>query len=392
MKKITVFMFMAFFLVGVFVTTPQEFVHAQEAVCRDASSGTVIPCPPTAEIPCGQAGGPACPPPPGGDDNDGGNQNPPPSAVTPSPTSLPIANPTEGSITADWSNLCLNGDSKKACLKDYAAKCIDGDGDISTNDHPDGTGTVLVCTKKALLIELTPLPITNPKEEDGAGGWTGKCSKYNTTSISKCVDGHLADCKFDGGTASQSTSDDGTVSVACKNTSNSAMINPTPLPIANAEADDNWVGHCSKTDDNLAECIQKYKCEDGLLVIKVDIYAGTYDFYCIPHVVDPQVVLPFAIPPDDGATGNWTGGCFGDDTDGCLNDMKAACDEEGGEYSEWYDDEGGVGAHCANSSESAPAPGGGFGGWLPWLGGGVVGILIGILLVTLDRARSKALK
>lgn len=210
------------FFAGVQVTP----ANAQEPVCTDAAGG-VIPCPPPVDIPCGQAGGPACPPPPSNDDsnnNDGGNQNPPSVPATATSTSLPI----------------------------------------------------------------------------------------------------------------------------------SAAPTSTPLP------DENYLGSCTNADDNVFDCFEKFKCEDGLLVIKVDLYAdgGTkYDFYCIPDKNVPQLNLPLTIPDPIGKDGNWTGGCSaGDGLDACLDLASDDCSQQGGEISIWYDDDG-AGVYCENQSEAnQPAP------------------------------------
>ncbi len=101
MKKISLFMFIAFFLAGALISIPQISVHAQDPICTDAAGG-VIPCPPTAEIPCGQAGGPDCPPPSGEENNDNGNKKPtsiPPATATATNTPLPLmAFPTSTAI------------------------------------------------------------------------------------------------------------------------------------------------------------------------------------------------------------------------------------------------------------------------------------------------------
>jgi hypothetical protein len=128
---------------------------------------------------------------------------------------------------------------------------------------------------------------------------------------------------------------------------------PAALPLA--APDDGWIGTCSDEAGNLAECLQEFQrqCPDGLLVVKVDIYSGTYNFYCLPHEDEPLAEFPIAAPADPGSAGNWVGGCYGDDVDGCLDDLKSACDADGGDYSEWYDDEGGAGVYCENQSEAS---------------------------------------
>lgn len=136
----------------------------------------------------------------------------------------------------------------------------------------------------------------------------------------------------------------------------------TPLPIALPESD--YLGSCNSSTGNLKDCLDQFTCEDGTLVIKVDIYTGgngtQYDVYCIPHETLPTLDLPFSIPADDGATDdtNWTSGCFGDDVDGCIENLAALCDADGGDFSVWYEDDGSAGAYCENSTpaDSQPAP------------------------------------
>jgi hypothetical protein len=136
----------------------------------------------------------------------------------------------------------------------------------------------------------------------------------------------------------------------------------TPLPIALPESD--FLGSCNSSTGNLQECLGQFVCENGTLVIKVDIYTGgngtQYDVYCISHETIPTLDLPFSIPADEGSTNdtNWTSGCFGDNVDECIENLAALCDADGGDLSVWYDDEGGAGAYCENSTpaDSQPAP------------------------------------
>lgn len=140
-------------------------------------------------------------------------------------------------------------------------------------------------------------------------------------------------------------------------------LTPTSLPISAAPTslpEENYLGSCSNSDGNVFDCIEKFKCEDGLLVIKVDLYAGDgtkYDFYCIPDETVPQLDLPLSIPDPIGKDANWTGGCpAGAGLDACLDLASDHCSQEGGEISIWYDDDG-AGVYCQNQSEaSQPAP------------------------------------
>lgn len=141
----------------------------------------------------------------------------------------------------------------------------------------------------------------------------------------------------------------------------------TPLPISAAPTstpfpDENYLGSCTNADDNVFDCFEKFKCEDGLLVIEVDLYAdgGTkYDFYCIPDETVPQLNLPITIPDPKGKDDNWGSGCSEDShggLDACLDLLSGVCAEEGGDVSIWYDDDG-AGFYCENESEaSQPAP------------------------------------
>ncbi len=136
----------------------------------------------------------------------------------------------------------------------------------------------------------------------------------------------------------------------------SAAPTPTSLP------DENYLGSCSNADGNVFDCFEKFKCEDGLLVIEVDLYAdgGTkYDFYCIPDENVPQLDLPLTIPDPMGKDDNWGSGCSEDShggLDACLDLLSGICSEEGGDVSIWYDDDG-AGVYCENQSEAGqPAP------------------------------------
>src|SRR5205814_643349 len=100
---------------------------------------------------------------------------------------------------------------------------------------------------------------------------------------------------------------------------------PTSLP------DENYLGSCSNADGNVFDCFEKFKCEDGLLVMKVDLYTGNgtkYDFYCIPDEIVPQLNLPLSIPDPVGKDANWTGDCPEDGLDACLDLASSDCSQE----------------------------------------------------------------
>lgn len=210
----------------------------------------------------------------------------------------------------------------------------------------------------------TPRPIANPTEETSTAGatWSGSCSG-GQSAIVTCI-GQLANsCGASKGTYDININDDGSHTLTC---TLPMVVDPNaPLPLVVAPTrtplpDENYLGSCSNNDRNVFDCFEKFKCEDGLLVIKVDLYSGNgtkYDFYCIPDESTPVLDLPLSIPDPAGKDENWTGGCnSGAGLDACLDLMSAACAEEGGDISIWYDDDG-AGVYCENQSEaSQPAP------------------------------------
>lgn len=317
---------------------PQSVVHAQTG-CVDAT-GAPIPCPPT-EAPSGGGDG-------SGNDSSGGGQNQPTS------TPLPVENPGNGNentagVQSDTN--CAAGAGQVACIIAASNKCTGGGGTVSGKTLSDGRYQV-TCVYP--LIGSTPMPLTNSGNEDPLEATEAGCGG-SADAVATCVGKLVLKCVNAGGTATTTVNNENSAQVSCTKDVFTKM-DPALLPFAAPE--DDLIGTCNMADGNLRECMDEYQrlCTDGLLVVKVDIYNGVYDFYCIPHEEFPSQNLPFALPPKGGAAGNWTGGCYGDDVDGCIESLAALCEEEGGDFSVWYDGEG-AGAYCENESEaSRPAP------------------------------------
>ncbi len=224
-------------------------VQAQ-STCLDAA-GAPIPCPPTEEP---STGG-------GSDDNSGGGSQPgggnpnPPSVITATPSATPTPQPTNTPLPV--------------------------------SDKPTENPT-----KNAPSNDPTPTPmvIANPSSDDSTTGvvaWEKDCSeKESETAQVKCIEDWLAVCTKGNGSPSQTVKPDGVITVSCSY--GKMVFEPTPLAIAGAN-EDNLIGSCTQEDAidrSLADCFARYTCEDGTLVIKVDLYNGNgtaYDFYCIPH-------------------------------------------------------------------------------------------------------------
>lgn len=200
----------------------------------------------------------------------------------------------------------------------------------------------------------TPLPLAAPTDDGSTGKaeWSGTCKGENTSETAHCIAQFTNGCTSVGGSVTVGEIKDGAVPLTCKVP---AVLPPTPRPLSSN--DNGFLGSC--TNENFADCREQFKCENGLLVIKVDLYAtgGTsYDFYCIPDEEVQQLILPLAVPTNDDEVENWEGVCTGDDLSSCSDTFKALCDEEGGAYSEFYEDNGSLYAVCENSSETSPAP------------------------------------
>ena len=411
MKKISLFVFIAFFLASVVSTTPQGFVHAQDPECHDAAGG-VIPCPPTEEIPCGQPGGPECAP--------AKEQNTPTPIIpvftpTATATSLSIANPAGDAELAgsEWSGSCALTDLKCPLAFSNGCEHVGGSWEVVSTSETEVT---LKCTVP-LVIESTPMPLTSSGNGATEGkkkdDWSIDCPKGNAALDSSaqlsCVLAVTAQCSAEGGSTTGSEDANGNINLNCVH----LEIEPTPLPLSSVDTatprpEEGYLGQCTKADGDFFECKEKFTCEDGLLVMKVDLYSGNgtvYDFYCYPQKPN----LSIAAVPGNNATENWTGDCNSYNSHGnlsaCLDEYAAACAQEGGDYSEWYDDDGSAGVYCQNESEasqsvpvetalpatipadSGPTPPS---GGLPWLWLTIGGIGGALLLPAVQKVREAA--
>lgn len=206
---------------------------------------------------------------------------------------------------------------------------------------------------------VTPMPLAAPTEDGSTGKaeWSGTCKGPNTSETATCIAQFSNGCKSVGGSVTIGEIKDGEVPLTCKVP---AVLPATPRPLSSN--DNGFLGSC--TNENLAECREQFKCENGLLVIEVDLYAdggAKYDFYCISHEEFPTLDLPLILAPQEGSTEdtNWGGACSTDyDVDECVEDFAAMCDSDGGDLSVWYDDDGWAGVYCENSTpaDSQPAP------------------------------------
>ena len=249
-------------------------VHAQ-GVCRDRA-GNPIPCP-------GQEEKTPTPIPPTATFT-----STPTATVTaiPTETILPLTNPTsEGDSsggTISYEN-CEVGEGQLACIIAVAKKCTDKGGTASGETLNDGRYSVK-CVYPVIL-EPTPLALINPTPASAPTGsdYTGDCDSSKPGHLT-CIMDFVDTCIKKGGDSSISSTDGNITTLKCVVP---LVSEPAPLPIANV--DDNWIGRCTeedKVDGSFQDCFERYTCDDGTLVMKVDLYSGdgtTYDFYCIPH-------------------------------------------------------------------------------------------------------------
>jgi hypothetical protein len=380
---------LAILISSLFANVPVKPAFAQEQ-CVDAS-GAPIPCPPTAEIPCGQPGGPACPP-----TKDGPNPTP-----RPTRTSQPIANPTEETSTAgaSWSGSCANaGPVNDPCLLKLMDACYDAGGD-STVGNADENGTVTVtCALPAVRDPNAPRPLVSaptrtPLPDEN---YLGSCSNNDRNIFDcfekfTCEDGLLV-IKVDLYSGNGTKYD-----FYCIPDESTPLLDlPLSLPDPKGKVA-NWTGGCS-AGAGLDACLDLMSAgcaeEGGDVSIWYDDDGGA-GVYCENQSEASQPApdatpLPLAAAdPTRIADGDWVGGCnFGDNYDFCMDDYKAACNNEGGVYNESHDDEG---TNVSCSDTTAGRPNGGFpGGLLPWAGGGIVGILIGLLVPAIQKVREAA--
>ncbi|MDL1940791.1 hypothetical protein FBQ99_00430 [Chloroflexi bacterium CFX2] len=331
------------------IATPASMnadVSAQDPnVCYDAT-GAVIPCPPTQDS--------------GGSGNNGGEDEEDSSAGGGNPPVI-VNNATPSTSKEekqDWSGKCYPSPPDKPfsfanCIAALENACNGTGGTVSIgNTEPDG-GTTVSCTY-GLVLEPTPLPVSSgdnhssEAKEIGCGG--------SAEGVASCVGKYVLMCIKAGGKATTTVTGENSAQVSC--TKDVFLeVEPTPLPFAFPE--DDYLGSC--TSENLAECREQFQCEDGLLVIKVDLYAGggtQYDFYCIPHEELPDLGLPLASPADSGDNPTeykYAGVChFGDGYEKCISDFFAQCDADGGLYDEVDSGKDWTVATCELPERAAP--------------------------------------
>ncbi|HCK64784.1 MAG TPA: hypothetical protein DHW49_00830 [Anaerolineae bacterium] len=347
MKKtifsIAISLVLLFTLISPAIANQNVYAQAGGPGCIDPATGGTIECTPTPQPGGGSGDG-------GGSGSGGGNRNP-------TNTPLPITNPSEdGSNDAKEIGCGGSAEAVANCVGKYVLMCIKAGGKADTTVTGENSAQVS-CTKDAfLVIEPTPLSVVNPTD-DGATEAKGATCKGGTTEWRlTCALGFATECTNAGGESTIKTVGN-SIEIDCTKDA-FLVIDPTPYPITSGPAEDDLIGTCSQAQGNVSSCLAELQrqCEDGLLVIEVDLYAtgGTsYKVYCIPHEELPTLDLPYKLPDNDGSTeDNWTGGCYGNDVDKCVNDLASLCESDGGELSVWYDNEGGAGVHCENQSDA----------------------------------------
>lgn len=211
------------FLLAILISAFFAVTHVKPATAQCVDPTTGATCTP---VPCGQAGGPVCPATQESNDNGDGNQK----ATSVSAPATATPNPTDEAESAgsEWSGTCKLTDKKCPLVFSNGCTHVGGSWEVESTSETEVTlkctvpliidPTPLPITSAEINPESTPLPLSDNREEWLRNGWTGKCSKHNTSStfpMSSCINNHLAACKNDQGTASQSTAEDGTVSVLC---------------------------------------------------------------------------------------------------------------------------------------------------------------------------------
>lgn len=247
------------FILGVFLLTigmiafPQGYTLAQEPVCTDAA-GNVIPCPPTAEVQCGQAGGPACPPIPNNSGGNNGSTKPtatfPPATLT--PTALPISAAPTATPKEGYLGQCTPQDDFFACKEKFV--CEDGLFVIEVDLYTEGGTTYdFYCIPNENIPQLN-LPFAVPTSSGPQENWGADCSGNNGgKNLTECLDIYSEACTLEGGDVSIWYDPGGEgAGFYCENESEASQPAPeaTPFPLVVAPqtgdtSGEDWDESCS---------------------------------------------------------------------------------------------------------------------------------------------------
>jgi hypothetical protein len=295
-----------------------------------------------------------------------------------------------------WTNASVSAQGGCTDPTGNPIPCPGGGGDKKTPTPVPPTVTPSPTATVTTIPTSTSLPISN-SAGDGVieVKWSGTCAGVNKNT--PCTDKLINACNTAGGTPDASFDDEAdTTTIIC---TLPAVLEPTPLPIANPTSDSDteggaWSGICTGETPAKFLCTAKFMdaCQDlgGTFDITKDDETGRHVKCTIPSVADPNSLV-LANPGGSTGDNSWDGVCnLGDDK--CLNDLFTACDADGGLYEEIdFEDIGATAVHCSIPANGAPNPGGTFppGGWLPWITG-FVGLLIGLLLPAIQKVRDAA--